>query len=335
MPIASNPRVLLASAGAMALLIVVSLIGAITSRLDRRRSRHLTNPASASHIVGFIAALALGGLIAAASLTLVLPGSPAFDSVMLRWFLTAVAGLLVMFFAVFVIQLVRLWKGASSLIRTLGVLGIFAGGLLNWSLATFWVPVAWRSSNAGIEEIARKLRDAGVSVQSTLVVYESLGGQARAEMIADPSIDYLQPRTRKLWRGLSTDGPPGYSLPVFTRKLIGALHRAGVPIMAGTDAMGMELIIPGFSLHRELKLLRAAGLTPYEAIYAATRAPADFLRQSSEFGTIAAGQRADFLLLSQNPLEDISRIAQPLGVMARGRWFPQERLRELLDALRG
>ena len=98
--------------------------------------------------------------------------------------------------------------------------------------------------------------------------------------------------------------------------------------------MGMELIVPGFSLHRELKLLRAAGLTSYEAIFAATRAPAAFLGRSKEFGIIAVGQRADFLLVPGNPLEDAARLASPTGIMARGRWFSREQMQGILDTLR-
>ena len=98
--------------------------------------------------------------------------------------------------------------------------------------------------------------------------------------------------------------------------------------------MGMELIAPGFSLHRELQLLRAAGLTPYEVIHAATRAPAAFLGQASEFGTIAVGQRADLVLLSDNPLTDVRHLAAPAGVMTRGQWLPRERLQAMLDNLR-
>jgi imidazolonepropionase-like amidohydrolase len=96
----------------------------------------------------------------------------------------------------------------------------------------------------------------------------------------------------------------------------------------------MNGIVPGFSMHRELQLLRAAGLTPYEAIFAATRAPSAFLQRSSEFGTIAVGQRADLVLVTGNPLDDLKPLAMPEGVISRGRWFSREMLQQALEALR-
>ena len=113
----------------------------------------------------------------------------------------------------------------------------------------------------------------------------------------------------------------------------GALHRAGVLLMAGTDAMGFPRIAPGASLHHELRLLIESGLSPDEAMRAATVAPAAFLVKDEEFGTVAAGQRADLLLVDGNPLQDIGYLAQPVGVMARGRWFPREQLEQMLATL--
>src|SRR5262249_6895262 len=104
------------------------------------------------------------------------------------------------------------------------------------------------------------------------------------------------------------------------------LHRNGVPIMAGTDAMGLPLVPPGSSLHRELQLLSASGLSPYEVIRSATVVPASFLGRTKEFGKIAVGQRADLLLVAGNPLEDLAVLKRPVGVMARGRWLPREKL---------
>ena len=129
---------------------------------------------------------------------------------------------------------------------------------------------------------------------------------------------------------------PGFapSLLLFLKRVTAHLNRAGVQLVAGTDALGAPFVIPGFSLHQELALLNESGLTPYEALRTATMHPALFLRKEKEFGTIAVGKRADLLLVESNPLEDLERLKSPLGVMVRGRWLPKERLEALLAALK-
>ena len=77
-----------------------------------------------------------------------------------------------------------------------------------------------------------------------------------------------------------------------------------------------------------------SGLTPYEALRAATVVPASFLDKEGEFGAISVGQRADLLLVEDNPLEDIGHLRTPAGVMARGRWIGRNELEQMLDALR-
>jgi len=119
------------------------------------------------------------------------------------------------------------------------------------------------------------------------------------------------------------------------KKVTGALHRAGVPLVAWTDAMGLPLIAPGTSLLRELELLTESGLTPYEAIRAATVTSAVFLRKDNEFGSIGVGKRADLLLLEGNPLQGIAHLKQLVGVMVRGKWLPSEHLHQMLADLIG
>jgi imidazolonepropionase-like amidohydrolase len=97
--------------------------------------------------------------------------------------------------------------------------------------------------------------------------------------------------------------------------------------------MGAPLVAPGSSLHRELELLTESGLTPYEAMRAATVVPATFLGKEKEFGTIATGKRADLLLIDGNPLDDVTRLKRPTGVMTRGRWFTRDQLQQMMTAL--
>jgi imidazolonepropionase-like amidohydrolase len=99
--------------------------------------------------------------------------------------------------------------------------------------------------------------------------------------------------------------------------LVGGFHRAGGTVMAGTDCPNVA-IVSGFSLHRELELLVRAGLSPMEAIMAATRRPAERLGRGDVFGTIAVGRSADLLLLAADPLADIRNIGRIERVIARG-----------------
>ena len=109
-----------------------------------------------------------------------------------------------------------------------------------------------------------------------------------------------------------------------------AFTDAGGKLILGTD-MGNPLIAPGHSLHEELANFVAAGLTPYQALRAATRAPAECLGQAERFGAVLVGLRADLLLLAGDPLLDVNSAREPLGVLLRGRWLE----RAELDALVG
>jgi imidazolonepropionase-like amidohydrolase len=133
-------------------------------------------------------------------------------------------------------------------------------------------------------------------VQTTLINYEFLSGPERLALIQEPAMDYLDESVRTRWR-LPQAGGPGYAYHRFMKKVVGALHRAGVPLLAGTDVMGVPLLVPGAPLHRELQLLTESGLTRYEAIRAATINLAVFLGKEEEFAIVAEGKRADLRLV--------------------------------------
>src|SRR5262249_21242017 len=113
-------------------------------------------------------------------------------------------------------------------------------------------------------------------------------------------------------------------------EVVHLLHEKGVPFLAGTDTPPGVYIFPGFSLHEELERFVAAGFTPLEALQTATLNPAQFFALENRLGTIEQGKLADLVLLRANPLEDVRNTREIAAVIARGRYFSGEDLKELL-----
>ena len=115
------------------------------------------------------------------------------------------------------------------------------------------------------------------------------------------------------------------------RALILALHKAGGRLLLGSDAPQI-FNVPGFSLHYELEVLVASGLTPYEALATGTTNVAEFLNLNT--GAVATGRAADLVLLDANPLEDITNTRRIHGVMVRGTWYSSSDIEGLLSRYR-
>jgi imidazolonepropionase-like amidohydrolase len=203
----------------------------------------------------------------------------------------------------------------------------------------------WFMENAEtrIPALASATAKAGTWVVPNLVAYKMIVDQGKdlASVLARPETKYVPPDVMADWQPGRNRYDRKYAdemaehmtwrLALLT-KLTGAFRQAGVRMMAGTDAP-IPGVVPGFSLHDEMKLLVAAGLTPYETLRTATANPAEFLGRSGEFGTVTAGARADLLLLNANPLRDVANAAQRAGVMVRGRWLTENELQAMLAGL--
>ena len=107
--------------------------------------------------------------------------------------------------------------------------------------------------------------------------------------------------------------------------MVGRFQKAGVGILAGTDDIS-PYVMPGFSLHDELALLVESGLTPIQALQAATLNPAKFFNQLASFGTVEKGKFADLVLLNANPLEDIRNTTKISAVVVNGRFLDRQEL---------
>ncbi len=145
---------------------------------------------------------------------------------------------------------------------------------------------------------------------------------APSEILTDPFLKSgVEPRVLKslVESHLAPTEPPSKKDWARRHDLLQALksaHDAGVPIVGGSDT-GNPFVFPGYSMHQELKLMVEAGLTPMEALIAATRRPAEMLDAEDTFGTIEPGKRADLLILGGDPLKDISN-TRTLEVVIQG-----------------
>lgn len=156
------------------------------------------------------------------------------------------------------------------------------------------------------------------------------------ELASAPEMIYMSRSTLEAWKkskdNLASD-------PRFTRegmakyvqlrrKMIREGYRAGVGFLLGSDAPQV-FNVPGFSVHHELQYLVDAGLSPFEALRTGTFNVGQFLGRN-EMGIVRKGAVADLVLLTENPLTDISHTRSIEGVMAAGRWYSREELDRLL-----
>ena len=201
---------------------------------------------------------------------------------------------------------------------------------------------------ARLPSLARLTREAGVFNVPTAFLWESFfGPDTPEEMAARPEMRYASTQAVTAWsnqkrnrmqldvqEGITPDVAAAYL--EFRRQTLKALADAGAPLLMGTDSPQM-FNVPGFALHREIGLMHAAGLTPYQVLESGTRTVARYAAESlglpGDFGTVAVGQRADLILTEGDPLSDLSNVARRAGVMVRGRWIPEAEIQRGLAEL--
>jgi imidazolonepropionase-like amidohydrolase len=189
-----------------------------------------------------------------------------------------------------------------------------------------------------IPKVAATIRDAGVWTCPTLELFKRVASDETVEeLAAQPALRYVSPQAKTAWgeqrKRMMNDAPPPEERKRFIEirnRITKELHRAGAKLLAGSDSPNFFRIV-GFAIHGELKALVEAGLSPYAALEAATRNPAEYLQAAQEFGTVELGKRADLLLVEANPLTEIGNLQKRAGVMVRGGWLPESELKKLLD----
>ena len=180
--------------------------------------------------------------------------------------------------------------------------------------------------SASLARTARALAQTKVAIVPTLVVHEMLSRLDNPVLLTRPGMEDVPEDAESVRSVASLLGRTGWKprdFQAFRRArarqnlFVREFRRAGGVIAAGTDAAN-QLLIPGFSEHEEMALLVGAGLTPLEAITAATRRGAQLLRADS-LGVVAPGKVADLVVLNGNPAQNIAATRSIAWVMTRGR----------------
>ena len=204
-------------------------------------------------------------------------------------------------------------------------------------------------------EVAKDIAGSGVYWDPTLIIYSMIpvyvADDSFAALADDPRLAYLPQSMRRESLDPEKNEYRAGLVPVFSTflqsvgdrstvkehfdrnlkvllNLIKELHDAGVPLLVGSDAFGA--LVPGFAQHQEMELFVKAGLTPYEALEAATVNAARYLGEFDRAGTIEVGKRADFILLGANPLESIRNAADVRGVFTQSKWYSADDLQTRL-----
>jgi hypothetical protein len=205
--------------------------------------------------------------------------------------------------------------------------------------------IVWHSLRDDLDKekmrsVATALATSGEAVTPTLYAHRRLVLIAESEgaYLSRPGSDMINPLTT--WFSKSAEhywsqvDPSSYEAPHAEFFLIatGLLHEAGVPLLTGTDS-GVFGVIPGASVARELELLVASGLSPYEALNSATRVNAEILG-FEQTGVILPGYRANLVLIPNDPLTEIGAVEFPAGVMIGGYWLDEPALEAMRSSAR-
>lgn len=198
-----------------------------------------------------------------------------------------------------------------------------------------------RLDPARVEEVVGLARGANAWAVPTMALWDVLMGVAELETLrAYPELAYMPREMVAGWeeaheRRLANpdlDRAAARRMADHRIALLRALHEGGARILMGTDAP-QQFSVPGLSLHRELRKMREAGMSPFEVLETGTRNVGEYFWNHDRFGMVAVGHRADLILLDANPLDDLANLSRRSGLMVRGHWLPEPEIQERLAAI--
>jgi len=198
-------------------------------------------------------------------------------------------------------------------------------------------PLLWQRFDLQSEKmqaLVQRLAQSKIFLDPTLVIAEETEVPNPEGDKNDPNNQYLSATVVERYVNLKS---PIYELPAELQaagleafhkqeKFVGMCSRAGVKIIAGTDGPGIGSLLPGFGLHRELELLVESGLSPLQALRAASLTAAAALGKDDRLGTVQAGKFADLVVLDADPLQEIRNLRKIHLVVQAGKTYAPDGL---------
>lgn len=193
-----------------------------------------------------------------------------------------------------------------------------------------------------MQEIIAKTKAAGVWIVPTQALWETVIGAADYKAMKQyDELKYIPKGLRDNYFGFvsmridersETEREQALKEAEWRRKLLEEMNKQEVRILMGTDAPQL-FSVPGYSIHRELPHMVAAGMSPFEILESGTANVGEYFSNEDTFGTISDGERADLVLLEANPLDDIAHLKMRAGVMVQGRWYSQQMIEKKLQEI--
>lgn len=205
----------------------------------------------------------------------------------------------------------------------------------------FGLGIVRQLDQSRFQSIVDRVKASGVAMVPTQILMDNYTNDLTGEQLTSRiEFKYWIPQTVANWRQMKDNllaQPPAspdqrLEFTALRRRFIKTLYDSGVPFLLGSDAPQFWNV-PGFSAHRELGALVAAGLTPYQAMLTGTVNVAKFLGEEGRSGVVRQGARADLMLLDGNPLQDIANTLRISGIVVNGRWIGAAERNTMLAAL--
>jgi Amidohydrolase family len=212
-----------------------------------------------------------------------------------------------------------------------------------WKQRSFRKAFLFRTFNEKkLQSILKEIKKTNTWICPTLAVNRGIAYVNDTTLLDDPRMAYMGTFMRNFWDYRKDFRFQSYKPVDFEDnrkefelklKITGMIHKAGIPILAGTDFPNPHCYA-GFGIHDELEWLVKAGLTPFQALQTATMNPAKYMNRYATEGSIAVNKKANLVFLTANPLQNISNTKQIQMVMVNGKLFTKAQLEQMLESVK-